>query len=99
MRITLIIKRHWFDEIKSGKKKKEYRNLTERLAKQICTFDESKKMTGFKPITEIMLYNGYHKNRPSMLVECVGIEIEQDLFEPEFEVFVFLLGKVLESAP
>jgi hypothetical protein len=34
-----------------------------------------------------------------MLVECVGIEIEQDLFEPEFEVFVFLLGKVLESSP
>lgn len=96
MRINLIIKRQWFDEIRAGRKKKEYRDATDRLANQICTKGKDGKFDGFKPITELLLLNGYHKNRPTMLVECTGIEIEKDPDYPEFDIFAFKLGKILK---
>lgn len=91
MQINLIIKRYWFDEIKAGRKNKEYRDATERLLKQICTKGESGFFDGFKPITKILLLNGYNKNRPTMLIECVGIEIEDGN-----QTIVFNLGKLLK---
>ena len=96
MRINLIIKRQWFDEIRAGRKKKEYRDATERLTNQICTKDKNGEVDGFKPITEILLLNGYNKNRPTMLVECTGIEIEPGETENHFQVFVFKVGKILK---
>ena len=94
MRLNLIIKKEWFLAIKSGDKTKEYRYVSERLTRQICNLDENGKFLSYKPITELMLYNGYRKDRPSMLVECVGIEKESD-GDSRDEVYVFSLGKVL----
>lgn len=97
MRINLIIKRHWFDEIRAGRKKKEYRDATERMARQICENYKDGEFDGFKPITEILLLNGYHKKRPTMLVECKGIEIEVDAMGEPLGVFVFNLGEILKT--
>lgn len=96
MRANLIIKRHWFDEIRSGRKKKEFRGITERNASLFCFVDKDWQVLGFKPITEIMFYNGYHKNRPSMLVECTGIEIEPAPHDETVDVFVLSIGEVLK---
>ncbi len=94
MRLNLIIRKEPFDAIKSGVKKKEYRDITPRLTRQICNVGDDWQFLGFKSITELMLFNGYRKDRPSMLVECVGIAIEP--FEDSGdEIFVFSLGKVL----
>ncbi len=102
MRINLIIKRQWFDEIRSGKKTKEYRETTERMINQICETGERDgeflQIISFKPVTEILLLNGYHKNRPTMLVECTGIEITTETDEcGEYDMFVFSLGKILKT--
>jgi hypothetical protein len=97
MRVSLIIKRQWFDEIRAGRKKKEYRDITKRNASLLCYVGENDTFLGFKPITEIMFYNGYNKNRPSMLVECTGIAIETDKDDQgEYEIFVLSIGKILE---
>ena len=99
MKISLIIKRHWFDQIRAGNKKKEYRQATEKLTRQICEVGKVEgsffEVLNFKPIKEILLLNGYHKNRPTMLVECTGIEIEPDE-QNETDIFVFSIGKVLK---
>lgn len=93
MRINLIIKRHWFDEIRAGRKKQEFRDITPRLIRQICNPDKDGDFESYKPITEILLLNGYHKKRPTMLVECLGIEIAPG---QNGELFAFNLGKVLK---
>jgi len=93
MRINLIIKRHWFDEIRAGRKRQEFRDITPRLINQICNLDKDGNFESYKPITEILLLNGYHKKRPTMLVECLGIEIAPG---QAGELFAFNLGKVLK---
>ena len=95
MRVSLIIKRQWFDKIRAGIKKKEFRDITKRNASLFCVVGEDWQFLGFKPITEIMFYNGYHKNRPSMLVECTGVTIEAD--KEDAEIFVLGIGKVLKA--
>ena len=97
MRVSLIIKREPFDNIRNGTKTKEYRDISKRNASLLCYVGENDTFLGFKPITEIMLYNGYNKNRPSMLVECTGIAIETDKDDQgEYEIFVLSIGKVLK---
>lgn len=90
MKINLIIQRKWFDEIRQGTKKKEFRDITERLASKICDFDHAGNLTGFKPIKQIVFLNGYRKDRAEMTVECVGVD-----FHPENDWFVFFLGEVV----
>jgi len=94
MRITLIITRHWFDEIRSGRKIQEFRDMSTRLTRQICDFSGPLGVITFKPVTEIILYNGYNKNRPTMLVECTGIEFFTQ--DDGYKCFAFNLGKVLK---
>jgi len=97
MRVSLIIKRQWFDEIRAGRKKKEYRDITKRNTSLLCVVGKEWQFLGFKPITEIMFYNGYNKNRPSMLVECTGIAIEAEKDDQgEYEIFVLSIGKILK---
>ena len=97
MRVSLIIKRQWFDEISAGRKKEEYRDISKRNASLLCYVGENDTFLGFKPITEIMFYNGYNKNRPSMLVECTGIKVETDKDDQgEYEIFVLSIGKALK---
>jgi hypothetical protein len=62
--LTVTIKKHWFDMIKSGEKKEEYRDIkpywTERLEGKNYDY--------------IVFKNGYSDNAPSIKVECKGIE-------------------------
>ena len=93
MRVSLIIKRHWFNEIRAGRKKQEFRAITPRLINQICNLDKDGNFESYKPISEILLLNGYHKKRPTMLIECLGIEIAPG---QNGDLFAFNLGKVLK---
>lgn len=93
--LILSVKKKWFDLIKSGKKKEEYRTLKEYWIKRL----------GFKPgyykgYTHIEFRNGYGKNVPKIKVELVSIEIGfsnkkniDDTIKYE-KCFILKLGKI-----
>lgn len=74
--LNLIIKQHWFDQILSGEKDKEYREVKPTTVKKYIELDEE----GFEREDEagnaipikydaIRFYVGYNKDRDSALVE------------------------------
>lgn len=64
--LVLPIKKKWFDMIKSGEKKEEYREIKPYYASRL------EKMVGFCESTGmgyyILLRNGYSKNAPTLKI-------------------------------
>ncbi len=60
--LHLTLHRKWFDAIRSGRKKEEYRDPTPYWDKRL----------EFKTFDVVRFVNGYGKNRPFMVVECEG---------------------------
>ncbi|MCA6489113.1 MAG: ASCH domain-containing protein [Chitinophagaceae bacterium] len=60
----MTLKKHWFDMIKSGYKKEEYR--------EIKPYWES-RLEG-KTYDFIIFKNGYSPDAPTLKVQCLGIE-------------------------
>jgi len=86
--LQLTLKKKWFDLIKSGQKKEEYREIKPywnvRLNKSYCA---------------IRFRNGYQKNAPVMVVELKEILTGLGIVEwgaPKNEpVYILRLGEVL----
>ena len=67
--LILPIKKKWFDMIKSGEKKEEYRELKEYYGSRFSTLG-----VGDDKIHEILFRNGYGKDKPT--IKCkVKIDI------------------------
>jgi len=81
--LHLTIKKKWFDLIKSGKKKIEYREKKPYW---------NKRLEG-KSFDFIIFRNGYNKDSPWLKVEWKGLEIGE--FEGK-KCFAIKLGKVEE---
>lgn len=85
--LTLIIKQKFFDEIISGKKTKEFREIRPNTQRKYCELDEEgycKDVNGIlqpRKYDAIQFYVGYNKDRASALVEIKNSRIE--LFEDE----------------
>lgn len=86
--LTLAIKKKWFDLIKAGEKKEEYREIKPYYQTR---FD--------KPLTHIRFTNGYGNSVPSVTVELLGIskgipkpEWSEGTIEQGTEVYVLSLG-------
>lgn len=85
--LTLIIKQKYFDEILSGAKKQEFREIRPNTQSKYCELDEEgfcKEIDGVlqpKKYDAIRFYVGYNKDRASALVEVKDANIE--LFEDE----------------
>lgn len=62
--LTLPIKKKWFDMIKSGKKKEEYREINSYYDSRLY------KYTQIDVATDILLRNGYSKNSPTIKIKC-----------------------------
>lgn len=77
--LTLSIKKKWFDMIKSGEKKEEYREIkpyyNSRFNKNCI------KEIYFNPIREIIFKNGYSSNSPK--IKC-KVEITEGYGKPEW---------------
>lgn len=79
--LKLIIKKKFYDQIISGEKKKEYREITPNTEKRYCELDEDgycKEIDGrFVPrhYDAIRFYVGYNKDRETALVKVTGAEI------------------------
>ena len=83
--LTLIIKQKWFDEIMSGKKKTEYRELTPQNMRRLVEFDsegfmvedpENNRPNVPKKYDAIRFYVGYAKDRDTALVEVTGVDCD-----------------------
>ena len=62
--LTLPIKKKWFDMIKSGEKKEEYREIKSYYDSRLY------KYTQIDVATYILLRNGYSKNSPAIKIRC-----------------------------
>jgi len=104
MPLHLTLKKEYFDDIKSGKKKLEYRQIKRywitRLG-DIGTKANSNKsdVVEFVPkrFDSIIFKNGYKKDAPTIVVECKGITIQRNINTPLGfgDFFVIELGEIL----
>jgi len=83
--LHLTLFKRWFDEILSGTKKIEYREVKPFWKKRLFNPDGS-----IKKYDEIMFTHGYGANRPKMRVEFLGVHELNGKYE-------IILGKILES--
>lgn len=111
--IHLPINREWFDMIHSGEKKEEYREFKPYWIRRLLG-DKNAYSDPWPKITEPMyfekpegietltLVNGYGKNRPTMVVELIDLDLKRPnpaWCPPGTEGlwFALKLGRVLET--
>ncbi len=72
--LTLPIKKQWFDMIKSGEKKEEYRELKPYYDRRFTYYDKDLSEVFIKGAMQIIFRNGYRKDSPK--IKClVNIDI------------------------
>ncbi len=108
--LTLSIKQKFFDQIKSGEKTHEYREIRPSNSAKYCTFKEDGEVLGVRKYDAIKFVTGQYKGtRPSMMVEVLNAEIflltdendQQITYKVnDIEYFAaevdFTLGKIIE---
>lgn len=92
--LHLPMKKVWYDMIKSGEKKEEYRELKSHWSSRIGTWlrAHNENPTTTKPVIweatgkmmPILFFNGYHKNAPSFIGYCDRIEYREEAKHPEW---------------
>lgn len=87
--LHLTLKKKWFDLIKSGEKKIEYREKKPYWKKRFFKNDGAE----LKPFDFVIFTNGYRKDSPKIKVEWKGISLGD--FEGK-ECWKIHLGKVIE---
>ena len=88
--LTLNIKKMYFDEIMSGIKKIEYRELKQTTLNKYTYLDESDGKRYLRRYDALRLFVGYHKDRESALVQVTDITYNEGIVE-------YHLGMVLEK--
>ena len=88
--LTLNIKQLYFNQILSGEKKIEYRDLKQNKLKTYTWIDPSDGKRYLKKFDAIEFHVGYKKDRDSSLVEVVSTVYNDDCSQIEFH-----LGKIL----
>ena len=97
--LTLTLKKKWFDMIASGEKKEEYREIKDYWTKRLEDNPLVMFTPNFRKFDKIKFKNGYSKDAPMMIVECLGIDFGYskpkwcDGVEDMF--YVIKLGKIL----
>ena len=87
--LTLNIKKIYFDEIMSGVKKIEYRELKQTTINRYTYLDETDGKRYLRRYDALRLFVGYHKDRESALVQVKDITYNNGVVE-------FHLGLILE---
>ncbi len=91
--LYLILKKEFFNQIKSGEKTSEYRGYKPFWIKRLMNKDRS-----FKTFDLVHFRNGYHKDAPTMLFEIKGINIikrKGNWFSTQ-KYFEIDLGQIIE---
>ena len=93
--LKLVLKKRWYDLIRSGEKKEEYRAISPYWYRRILTEN------GQARYDQVTFYYGYAKDRPSMTFQIEGVRIGQG--NPEWgaelgkEYIVIGLGQRVEK--
>jgi hypothetical protein len=99
--LHLTLKKKWFDMIASGEKKEEYREIKQYWFRRLSITGNFED--GFIKPDAILFRHGYAKNAAALLIECLGIEVDEGKLEwgaePDKEYFVIKLGDILPSSP
>lgn len=100
MILHLTLKKKWFDMILSGEKTEEYREIKDYWKNRFLTV-EAPFVHRFKNYSKIKFTNGYSKNAPFFIIECLGIDYgkgkEDWGVEKGKDYFVIKLGKILTT--
>jgi hypothetical protein len=74
--LTLQLKRIFFDQIVSGEKTEEYREITPGNSLKYCTFKENGELIGPRKYDRIKFITGAYKGeRPYIIVDILNSEI------------------------
>lgn len=99
--LDLSLTYHWYNEIASGRKKEEYRQLNGYYYKRLTTQGVLDLFDGkFKHYDAVCFHRG-QGSRTTMLVECKGIRIgygKEEWGAPKKKVFIITLGNILEKS-
>ena len=87
--LTLNIKKMYFDEIISGIKKIEYRELKQSTLNKYTYIDEADGKRYLRRYDALRLFVGYNRDRESALVQVTDITYNEGVVE-------YHLGMVLE---
>ena len=90
--LSLIIKQVWFDEIMSGNKTIEYRELKQTTLGRYTWLDKKSGTRYLRRYDAIRFNVGYSKDRDTALVEVVDTTFDQD-----GQIVEYHLGRVLEK--
>jgi hypothetical protein len=92
--LVLPIKKKWFDMIRSGEKKEEYREIKPYYDKRIGHYS-----TGTGKVTTLVLRNGYSYKSPSIKCKCaitIGPGKEVWGAEPNINYYVIKILEIIE---
>ena len=99
--LNLTIKKQWFDMIASGEKKEEYREIKDYWTRRLENPPLAPFVMNLKKFDRVLFRNGYGKNAPTLIVECLGLGC--DYSKPEWcggveDIFyVIKLGKIISK--
>ena len=91
--LTLNIKKVYFDEIMSGAKKIEYRQLKQTTLNKYTYLDESDGKRYLRRYDAIRFFVGYHKDRESALVQVKDITYNAGIVEYHLGLILEVLNK------
>ena len=91
--LTLNIKKIYFDEIMSGAKKIEYRELKQTTLNKYTYLDESDGKRYLRRYDAIRFFVGYHKDRESALVQVKDITYNAGIVEYHLGLILEVLNK------
>jgi hypothetical protein len=96
--LHLNVKKKWFDMIKSGEKKEEYRDISAYWTGILGAHIKIKKRYYHPSSVIICFSNGYAKNRPQIFIECKNLWLGKGKKEwgaSEMQQFILSLGKIV----
>lgn len=103
--LNLPLKKHWFEMIKSGEKKEEYREFTDFWKKRlVAKIDDEEEAIYFWNYDVLRFTLGYPKAEEKdkiMYFECDGITFGESEHtewggDPDYPTFIIKIGKRLE---
>jgi hypothetical protein len=110
--LHLTLKKKWFDLIRSGEKKEEYREIKKYWIDRLAEYSmieysgtiaegliDNVTVFEYKHFDIIRFTNGYGKNAPTFDIECKSISIGTG--KPEWggegQTFIISLGKIISK--
>jgi hypothetical protein len=91
--LTLNIKKMYFDEIMSGVKNIEYRQLKQTTLNKYTYLDESDGKRYLRRYDAIRFFVGYHKDRESALVQVKDTTYNNGIVEYHLGLILEVLNK------